>query len=145
MKAGIDYIGVGVGALIFNDRGEMLLGLRGQKSKNEVGTWEIPGGAIEFGETLAEGLKREIKEEIDIEIEVGELLHVCDHIIPKENQHWVSPTYICKIISGTPKIMESEKCDKLEWFSLDEALKLPLSIATRQDIKALQRRRERKP
>jgi 8-oxo-dGTP diphosphatase len=136
---GTDVIGVGMGALIFNSEGKFLLTQRGPKAKNERGKWEIPGGALEFGETFAAGLKREIKEELDIEIEVGELLDICDHILPEEHQHWVSPTYICRIVSGTPKIMEPEKCSDLGWFSLDEAEKLPLSMVTKHDIEMLKK------
>lgn len=137
---GKDHIGVGVGALIFNDEGHLLLALRGKKAKNEQGKWEIPGGSVEFGETIEEALKREIKEELDIEIEVTEMLQLCNHIIPDEDQHWVSPTYICKITEGEPKIMEPEKCDEVGWFSLEDAEKLPLSIVTKQDIAILKKR-----
>lgn len=136
-QIGKDCIGVGAGAAIFNDKGKVLLALRGKKAKNEAGKWEIPGGAVEFGETIEHALKREVKEELDIEIELGEMLQLCDHIIPEENQHWVAPTYLCKIIKGTPKIMEPEKCDKIGWFSLEEADQLPLSIVTRHDIAIL--------
>lgn len=137
MIRGKDYIGVGVGALIINDEGRFLLGLRGKKAKNEQGKWEIPGGGVEFGETLQQALKREIKEEIGIEIEVISLLQVADHILEKE--HWVSPTFICKIISGTPTIMEPEKCDRLEWVTIEEAEKLPLSEVTLQDVAVLKK------
>jgi 8-oxo-dGTP diphosphatase len=137
MKPGQDYIGVGVGALIFNDEGSLLLTLRGKQAKNEVGKWEIPGGAVEFGETIQEALKREIKEELGIEIEVVEMLQICDHIIPDEQQHWVSPTYICQITKGEPKILEPEKCDQIGWFSVEEAMELPLSIVTKKDIAVL--------
>lgn len=134
---GTDCVGVGVGALIFNDEGKVLLALRGKKAKNERGKWEIPGGAIEFGETLEEGIKREVMEEVGVEIEVVELFEVNDHILPHENQHWVAPSYICKIISGEVRNLEPEKCERLEWFSIDEAEKLPLSAVTKQDIEAL--------
>jgi len=139
MKAGIDYIGVGMGALIFNNEGKFLLTKRGQKAKNEKGKWEIPGGALEFGETFSQGLKREIKEELGIEIEVGELLQLCDHIIHDESQHWVSPTYYCKIISGIPTILEPEKCDEIGWFTIQQAEKLDLSIVTLEDIKVMKK------
>jgi 8-oxo-dGTP diphosphatase len=140
MKAGIDYIGVGMGALVFNDEGKLLLTKRGKKAKNERGMWEIPGGALEFGETFKEGLQREIKEELDIVIEVGEMLQLCDHMIPEEKQHWVSPTFFCTIVSGTPTILEPEKCDEIGWFTIEEADALPLSIVTREDIRVLKER-----
>jgi 8-oxo-dGTP diphosphatase len=134
---GIDYIGVGVGACIINNEEKILLCKRGAKAKNERGLWEIPGGAVELNETLEEALKREIKEEIGVDIEIIRLLHVVSHIIKKEHQHWVSPTYICKIISGFPVIKEPEKCDEIGWFSISVAQKLPLSIVTIEDIEKL--------
>lgn len=140
MKRGIDYIGVGVGAAIFNNRGELLITLRGKKAKNERGTWEIPGGSVEFNETFEKALKREIKEELGVEIKVLELLGIFDHIIHAERQHWVSPTYICKIVKGKPKILEPEKCEKIGWFSLKEAEKLKLSTITKYDLGLLKKK-----
>lgn len=140
MKRGIDYIGVGFGAAIFNKRGKLFITLRGKAAKNERGKWEIPGGAVEFGETFEQTIKREIKEEHGIEIKIIELLGICDHIIPEEHQHWVSPTFICRITKGKPKILEPNKCAGIGWFTIDEAEKLPLSIVTKYDISLLKKR-----
>jgi 8-oxo-dGTP diphosphatase len=117
MKRGIDYIGVGVGALIINELGQVLLSQRGPQARNERGLWEFPGGAVEFGETLAHALQREIYEEFGIEIAVGELLDVVDHILPEEGQHWVSPTFLCHITTGIPVIREPGKCSQVGWFA----------------------------
>ena len=133
MKRGIDYIGVGVGALIINGQGQLFLSKRSPLAKNERGLWEFPGGSVEFGETLEHALKREMQEEYDIEIEVGELLDVVDHILPEEGQHWVSPTYICRIKSGIPQIMEPGKCNELGWFALEE-IPTNLTIITRHNL-----------
>jgi mutator protein MutT len=113
---GLDYIGVGVGALIEDARGHVFLTRRGPKARNERGLWEFPGGSVEFGERLADALKREMLEEFGITIAVGDLLDVVDHILPAEGQHWVSPTYICAIQSGAPAILEPEKCTEIGWF-----------------------------
>ena len=94
MKRGIDYIGVGVGAIIVNKEGQIFLARRGPKAKNERGLWEFPGGSVEFGETLSQALQREIQEEYGVEISVGELVDVVDHILPQEHQHWISPKRI---------------------------------------------------
>lgn len=117
MIRGIDYIGVGVGALIVDDQGRLFLARRGPKAKNERGLWEFPGGAVERGERLADALRREIREEYGVEIEVGELLDVVDHLLPEEGQHWVSPAYLCRIVSGTPAILEPDKCAEIGWFA----------------------------
>jgi mutator protein MutT len=120
MKRGIDYIGVGVGAIIVDDQGRLFLARRGPKAKNERGLWEFPGGSVEFGETLAAALQREMQEEYGIQIIVGELLDVVDHILTEEGQHWISPTFICAITGGQPRIIEPEKCTEIGWFFPDQ-------------------------
>ncbi len=120
MRRGIDYIGVGVGAILVNKEGHVFLARRGPKAKNEQGLWEFPGGSVEFGETLAKALQREMYEEYGIVIAVGALVDVVDHILPQEHQHWVSPTFICQIVSGEPYIRELEKCTEIGWFGLDQ-------------------------
>lgn len=134
MKKGVDYIGVGVGAMIFDDQGRLFLTKRGPACRNEIGHWEIPGGGLEFGEKMIDGIKREMMEELAIEIEIIEQLPATDHIIPHENQHWVPTTFIAKIIDGQiPVIKEKEKCDEIGFFHLDN-LPQPLSIVTRLDL-----------
>jgi mutator protein MutT len=120
MKPGIDYIGIGCGALIVNDKDEALLMKRGPKSKNEAGYWSKPGGSVEFGEKVEDAVKREIREELGIEIELVRFLDFTDHIIGSENQHWIAFNFLAKIINGEPKIMEPEKHDEIRWFRLDD-------------------------
>ena len=141
MKPGIDYIGVGVGAFIENTEGKILLALRGVNAKNERGMWEIPGGAVEFGETFEEALNREVYEELGITIVIGEVLEIVSHILKEEHQHWVSPTYLCSIAQGIPEVREPEKCDQIGWFSLQETKRMPLSMLTSHDISTLEKRR----
>ncbi len=133
LRRGIDYIGVGAGAIIVNEQGELFLARRGPEAKNECGLWEFPGGAVELGERLAQALRREIREEYGIEIAVGELLDVVDHILPAEGQHWVSPTFICTIVSGTPAIHEPGKCSEIGWFA-PEAAPADLTQITRENL-----------
>jgi 8-oxo-dGTP diphosphatase len=143
MKRGIDYIGVGVGAVIVADDGRLFLAKRGPQAKNERGLWEFPGGSVEFGETLAEALQREMREEFGIEIAVGALLDVVDHILPDEGQHWVSPSFICSIVSGEPLIQEPEKCSAIGWF-LPEVIPADLTQVTQVTRENLRHYLERK-
>jgi ADP-ribose pyrophosphatase YjhB (NUDIX family)/uncharacterized protein with PQ loop repeat len=126
---GKDYIGVGGGCLILNDRKEILLIRRSGEVRNEAGWWSKPGGGVKFGEKVEEAMIREMKEELDIEVEIIGYLPHTDHIITKETnedeQHWVAFNFIAKIINGQPKNMEPHKCDKIGWFPLD---KLPKKI-----------------
>lgn len=145
MKRGIDYIGVGVGAIIVNERGEVFLAKRGPLAKNERGLWEFPGGSVEFGERLADALKREIQEEYGVDIAVGPLLDVVDHILSAEGQHWVSPTYLCTVQAGEPRILEPGKCTEIGWF-LPEQAPNDLTSITRQNLRHyLEQQRNEKP
>lgn len=133
MKRGIDTIGVGVGAILVDEQGRLFLARRGLQAKNERGLWEFPGGSVEFGERLADALRREIREEYGIEIAVGELLDVVDHILIEEGQHWVSPTYLCTILSGEPRILEPEKCSAIGWF-FPNGVPEDLTVITRENL-----------
>lgn len=134
MEKGIDYIGVGVGAVIINPEGKFFLAKRGSRARNEAGKWDFPGGGVDFGERVEDALRREIKEEYNFEIEVVDLLDVCNHILVEEKQHWVSPTFLCKIKSGQPKICEPEKCEQIGWFTLEEIEKFELSMPSKHDL-----------
>jgi 8-oxo-dGTP diphosphatase len=95
---------VGVGGVIF-DGSSVLLAKRGQEPAK--GTWSLPGGAVELGEKVIDALKREIREEIGIEIEVGGLIRVLDRIIHDEEKkiryHYVIVDYWGWKVSGEPK------------------------------------------
>jgi 8-oxo-dGTP diphosphatase len=140
MKKGIDYIGVGVGAIISNAAGAVFLARRGREARNETGKWEFPGGGVEFNETLEQALVREVREEYGFEIEVQELLDVVDHIIPAEKQHWVSPTFLCRIKSGIPRIREPHKCSEIGWFELDRIPEDRLTIASKKSLESLRKK-----
>jgi 8-oxo-dGTP diphosphatase len=147
MRKGIDHIGVGVGAVIQHDDGRVFLAKRGRDVRNESGKWEFPGGAVEFNETLTQALVREVREEYGFSVDVVELLDVVDHIIPAEKQHWVSPSFYCRVSGGEPKILEPHKCDEIGWFDLENIAELNLTIASKKSlesfIKYLSKRTER--
>lgn len=133
IKPGKDHIGVGGGVLIFNEKKEVLLMLR-KNTRTESGVWSKPGGGVEYGEKAASAMKREIKEETGLSIDIWGYLPHTDHIIKKDNQHWVAFNYLGSDKSGKLKNMEPEKCERLEWFSLE---KLPRGVnqPTRESIK----------
>lgn len=139
MKKGIDYIGVGVGAVILDQNDGVFLALRGREARNERHKWEFPGGSVEFGETLEQALVREIQEEYDMTVTIERLLDVVDHIIPAEKQHWVSPTFLCRFTGGSPRIKEPHKCEKIGWFGLNEIPATELTIASKKSLESLGR------
>ena len=143
MNIGVDYIGVGVGAVIVNSENKFFLSLRGKEVRNEAGKWEFPGGGVDFGEKLKDAIVREVREEYGVEIEIIDLLDIDDHIIPDEKQHWVAPTYFCRITSGTPKILEPHKCEQIGWFTIDEIENMNLTIISRSNLESLKKRLEK--
>jgi len=137
MKAGKDYIGVGCGALIVNDKGETLLLKR--TNRNEIGKWCKPGGAVEYGETVEEAVRREVQEEFGVEIELLEPLGFTNQILPKEKEHWVAFHYLARIVQGEPKNMEPDKTEAFGWFPLDH-LPEPLTQTTREPVEVYLKR-----
>ncbi|WP_250030529.1 NUDIX domain-containing protein [Paractinoplanes maris] len=139
MRPGHDFIGVGVGAMVFDDDGRVFLARRGAAARNEAGLWEFPGGMVSFGETLAAAVVREFDEEYGMAVEVGALLGVSDHILPDEGQHWVSPSFAARWIGGTPAIREPGKCTAIGWFRVG-ALPEQLTQASRDTLTAYRKK-----
>lgn len=137
----MNQIGVGCGALLINVAGEILLLQRGQASRNEAGYWARPGGAVEFGETIADAVRREVREELGVEIELLDDLGWTEQFMPQAGQHWVSIGFCARIVSGEPRVVEPQKTAALGWFAPD-ALPAPLSATTAQSIREYRRRRE---
>ena len=77
--------------------------------------WEFPGGKIEPGELPEDALKREIREELATEIEVGDLLSTVDYDYPKF--HLTMHCYLCTIVSGQLSLLEHEDA---RWLSKKE-------------------------
>ena len=127
MKPGVDYTGVGCGCIIINDNNEVLLVKRSKNSKTESGMWSRPGGSVEFGETVEDAVTREIREELNIDIEVVRFLEYTDNIgVENEvKKHWVALGFLAKIKSGEIKNLEPDKHDDFKWFPLD---KLPENL-----------------
>jgi len=118
--------------------GERVLLLRRNKAP-EAGRWGIQGGAIGFGETAEEAARRELAEELGVECEVVRLLGVTDHILPEEGVHWVSPVFLARIRSGTPRNAEPEKHSGICWFDPEE-LPEETTVPTKNAVELLRER-----
>jgi len=120
MKTGVDCVGVGCGALIVNDNNETLLVKRTNKTRNGAGFWSKPGGGVEVDEMVEDAVKREIKEELDVDIEIIKFLGFTDDMMKDEKQHWISLNYLAKIVGGEVKNLEPEKHEEIKWFDLND-------------------------
>ncbi|MBW4838002.1 MAG: NUDIX domain-containing protein [Paenibacillaceae bacterium] len=129
---------LGVGAVIRNDRGEILMVLRNREPEKD--TWSIPGGKVDLYETMEHGIVREIKEEVNLDIAVTGVLCTAETIRPEKKEHWASVIYEAVIVGGELRNMEEGGAiGAMKWFPLNH---LPDKLAsfTVAAVEALKRR-----
>ena len=120
-----------VGAIIENDQQEIFCALRNAHMVL-ANYWEFPGGKIEQGETPEQALYREILEEFNCTIQVGELVEITLHEYEQFFVHL--ETYKATIINGTPQILEHAEA---RWVPRNQLLNLPFAPADLPSIQKL--------
>ncbi len=119
-------------AVIYDRQGRILIDRRPAKGLMG-GLWEFPGGKIEQGETPEECIKREIFEELAIEIEVREHFMTIAH--EYSLFHIVLIVHLCHHIGGEPQML---CCDEIRWVKPEELFEFTFPEANLQIVKALQ-------
>ena len=135
MIPGKNYVGVGCGALIINEKEEVLLVKRLLNARTEPGYWSRPGGEVCFGEKIEEAIKREVREETGLEVEVIRFLEMTEMINPTPKTHWITFGYLARITGGTPENKEIDKHEEVKWFPLTQ-LPEPLTQYTINSLNA---------
>ena len=109
---------VGVGAVIV-DKGRVLLARRGNEPLK--GHWTLPGGLLELGESLTEGVMREVREETGLTVEVLQLIELLDRIHRQETRvryHYVIADYLCRVTGGA--LQAASDADAVRWVEREE-------------------------
>ena len=88
--------------------------------------WEFPGGKVEAGEGPEEALRREIREELEVEVNVGDLIDTIEYDYPAF--HLSMKCYACTIAGGSPHLLEHEAARWLSADQLDSVAWLPADI-----------------
>ena len=116
-----------------NESGETIIFATQRGYGDFKGGWEFPGGKIEIGETPQEALKREIMEELDTEISVGELIDTIEYDYPEF--HLSIDCFWCEIVKGDLVLKEHEDARWLTKEQLDDVEWLPADITLIEKIR----------
>jgi phosphoglycolate phosphatase len=125
-----------VGALVFDQAGQVLM-VRTRKWSNR---WGIPGGKIKHRETALEALRRELKEETNLDVDEVRFVLVQDCIDSPEfyrEAHFILLNYTA-VRTGSAPVQLNDEAEEFRWMPLDEALRLPLNKPTRVLIETVQ-------
>lgn len=133
---------VGVGALIFQ-RDRILMAQRGKEPLK--GWWSLPGGALETGESLKDGVCREVREETGLSVEPRAVCEVFERIMRDEHgaaeYHFVLIDYICRVTGGT--LQAGDDACRVEWVRRRDLAALQITEGTLDVIeKAFRERRK---
>ena len=117
---------VGVGAVIV-DGDRVVLIKRSHPPRQ--GEWSLPGGRVELGETLVEALRRELREEVGLEVEVGPIVETFDRIhrdaAGRVRYHFVIVDFLCRPASGV--LCAGDDACEARWATLDEVAQAGVS------------------
>ncbi|MEP7455209.1 NUDIX domain-containing protein [Phyllobacterium sp. SB3] len=121
--------GVGCGLVFLKDAHILLLQ---RKKSPEAGSWGIPGGKVDFLEIAEHAVRREALEETGLSAGTISLLGISEQLFHEEQQHWLGVLFLAEDFSGEVQLLEPEKHDGIDWFSLEnlpDLLTLPTKHA----------------
>ncbi len=121
MQKGIDYIAITVSYMCHDGQGNFLLNKRSTNCRDEHGRWDFGGGGLDFGESVEENLRKELKEEYCVEPKSIEFLGYLDLFREMDGKktHWLSLEFLIEVDREKVRNGEPHKFEELGWFRLD--------------------------
>ena len=121
MQKGIDFIGVAVAYFCHDGNGKFIMAKRKNSTRDEHGRWDIGGGGLEFGDTVENTLRKEIKEEYCTDVLDYEFLGYRDVHRNHDGKptHWIALDFKVRINPAMVKNGEPHKFDKVALFTFD--------------------------
>lgn len=113
-------------------KGDSILLVRHEKGAASY--WLLPGGGLEFGESLVDGLCREVREETCLEVRVGDLVLASDSIAPDRSRHVVNLCFTGEVIGGELGLGSDERVAEARFIPLDELQDLRLHPDVRAEL-----------
>lgn len=136
--SGADHPWIGVDAIITNEKGQILLIKRSDNSRTFPNTYGLVGGWMEWNETVQDAVKREVKEEIGVEIEIIKFLgKYFDKLGRHPTKTSIALPHLCKITSGTPTPNQPEEVKEVKWLSPSEIKNIDLAYDHKQMLEEL--------
>jgi 8-oxo-dGTP diphosphatase len=129
----VEQVRVGVGVIIRD--GERLLVMR-RTGAHGAGTWGLPGGHMEFGESPERTAVREAAEEVGLVVDAVARAGYTDDPMPDIGRHYVTLFVECAVVSGEARVLEPDKATELAWLTPSELRERDLFLPLRHWLDA---------